>query len=218
MKILNLFSGIGGNRELWKNEYEITAVEYDEKIAKLYSERFPKDKMIIGDAYEYLEKNYQEFDIIWASPPCVTHSRININFNQTWNIRLPDLKLYSIIIFLKQWFKGNWIVENVIPFYSPLIKPSCIRGRHCYWSNVAIPSDKKKRIREVGCHHSKKYLSTLNPKQQTKEKFSKIVRNKVNSMEGKILLDYLIHKNQKSIFDYNINDNTKTLNTNKDIY
>jgi DNA (cytosine-5)-methyltransferase 1 len=35
MKILNLYAGIGGNRKLWGNTHSITAVEFDEEIAKL---------------------------------------------------------------------------------------------------------------------------------------------------------------------------------------
>lgn len=34
MKILNLYCGIGGNRKLWGDEHEITAVEWDSNIAK----------------------------------------------------------------------------------------------------------------------------------------------------------------------------------------
>jgi DNA (cytosine-5)-methyltransferase 1 len=74
MKILNLYSGIGGNRKLWQN-VEVTAVEFNEEIAAIYQEYFPDDKMIIGDAHEYLLKHYKEFDFIWSSPPCQTHSR-----------------------------------------------------------------------------------------------------------------------------------------------
>ena len=36
MKILNLYSGIGGNRKLWGDEHEVTAVEnVPEKTAKI---------------------------------------------------------------------------------------------------------------------------------------------------------------------------------------
>jgi len=54
MKILNLYSGIGGNRKLWKN-CEVTAVENEPKIAGIYKELFQQDEVIIGDAYEYLK-------------------------------------------------------------------------------------------------------------------------------------------------------------------
>ena len=36
-KILNLYAGIGGNRKLWGDEHEITAVEYDEATADVYT-------------------------------------------------------------------------------------------------------------------------------------------------------------------------------------
>lgn len=35
MKILNLYAGIGGNRKLWGNEHDITAVELRPEIAAL---------------------------------------------------------------------------------------------------------------------------------------------------------------------------------------
>jgi len=77
MKILNLYACLGGNRYLWGDEHEITAVEWDEELAKLYQERFPKDKVIVADAHQYLLDHYKDFDFIWSSPPCPTHSRFN---------------------------------------------------------------------------------------------------------------------------------------------
>lgn len=43
MKILNLYAGIGGNRKLWSDEHEITAVEYKQDIADVYKQLFPND-------------------------------------------------------------------------------------------------------------------------------------------------------------------------------
>jgi site-specific DNA-cytosine methylase len=77
MKILNLYAGIGGNRKLWGDEHEVTAVENNEKIAKIYKDLFPKDQVIIADAHEYLLEHHKEFDFIWSSPPCPTHSVCN---------------------------------------------------------------------------------------------------------------------------------------------
>ena len=74
MKILNLYAGIGGNRKLWGDEHEITAVEINPKIAECYKKLFPNDNVIVGDAHEYLRQHFREFDFIWASPPCPTHS------------------------------------------------------------------------------------------------------------------------------------------------
>ena len=78
MKILNLYSGLGGNRKLWKNA-EITAVESSAEIATVYKDLYPDDNIIIGDAHEYLLNYYQKFDFIWASPACQTHSSFRQN-------------------------------------------------------------------------------------------------------------------------------------------
>ncbi|MFA6897226.1 MAG: hypothetical protein WCQ96_03000 [Patescibacteria group bacterium] len=64
MKILNLYCGIGGNRKLWGNEHEITAVENNPQIAKIYQDFFPNDKVIVGDAHEYLLEHFKEFEIL----------------------------------------------------------------------------------------------------------------------------------------------------------
>src|SRR3990167_2123115 len=78
MKILNLYANIGGNRKLWGNDHEITAVEIDPKIAAVYQKLWPNDKVIVGDAHQFLVDHFHEYDFIWSSPPCPTHSRINI--------------------------------------------------------------------------------------------------------------------------------------------
>jgi DNA (cytosine-5)-methyltransferase 1 len=75
MKILNLYAGLGGNRKLWQN-HNIIAVEYTEKIAQVYKNNFPNDNVIIADAHQYLLDHHKEFDFIWSSPPCQSHSRM----------------------------------------------------------------------------------------------------------------------------------------------
>lgn len=138
MKILNLYAGIGGNRKLWGDEHEITAVEYDEPTARFYQSVFPKDKVVIGDAHKFLLENYKEYDFIWASPPCPTHSRLNTTMvGRGQSPVYPDMALYQEIIFLKQWFKGLWVVENVIPYYPPLVQAKKV-DRHLWWSNFFI--------------------------------------------------------------------------------
>lgn len=141
MKILNLYCGIGGNRKLWGDEHEITAIEFDENIAAVYKDLFPNDKVFITDAHEYLKEHFQEFDFIWASPPCQTHS----SFRQNIGVRFrdvqpvyPDMKLYQEIIFLQYNFKGKWVVENVNPYYTPLIEPNVELDRHKFWCNFDI--------------------------------------------------------------------------------
>jgi len=138
MKILNLYAGIGGNRKLWGNENEITAVEYNEKIANKYRDLYPNDTVVVGDAHEYLLDNYKEYDFIWSSPPCQSHSTTNY-FTQHIRKRpvYPSMKLYEEIIFLDNFYKGKFCVENVVSYYEPLIKLLKI-GRHYLWSNFNI--------------------------------------------------------------------------------
>lgn len=137
MKILNLYASIGGNRRLW-GEHEVTAVEMDADRARIYQQTFPNDSVVVGDAHEYLLKNFKEYDFIWSSPPCPTHSRASTSLAGWGVYRYPDMKLYQEIIFLKHFFKGKWVVENVKPYYEPLIKPTAQLDRHCFWSNFPI--------------------------------------------------------------------------------
>ena len=143
MKILNLYAGIGGNRKLWGDKHEITAVEINPVIAKIYQDFFPNDKVIVADAHEYLLEHFKEFDFIWSSPPCPTHSRINYSSGGRWKVKYPDMNLYQEIILLNNWFKGKWVVENVKPYYKPLINPQQ-SGRHFFWCNFKIDNLKYK--------------------------------------------------------------------------
>lgn len=134
MKVLNLYAGVGGNRKLWGAENTVVAVEAEPKIAAVYARQHPNDEVIIGDAHEYLRENYADFDFIWSSPPCQTHSRM-VKATRHKSRRFPDLKLYEEILFLQHFFKGKWVVENVAPFYDPLVPPANRAGRHVFWSN-----------------------------------------------------------------------------------
>lgn len=138
LKILNLYAGIGGNRRLWGDEHSITAVEYNPKIAEQYSRLYPLDKLIIGDAKEYLLNNYQDYDFIFASPPCQSHSRARFSAYSESKPVYPDFTLYEIIIFLKTHFCGKYLVENVVPYYEPLIKENYKISRHLIWSNINL--------------------------------------------------------------------------------
>jgi hypothetical protein len=62
MKILNLYAGIGGNRAL-STDCQVTAVEYDPRIAAEYGRRFPNDTVAVDDAHEYLKRNFASFDV-----------------------------------------------------------------------------------------------------------------------------------------------------------
>jgi len=137
MKILNLYSGIGGNRRLWGG-HEVTAVEFSSEIAAVYAQLYPQDTVVVGDAVAYLEKHYAEFDFIWASPPCPSHGQYRHNvgvIGKGFAPIMPDMTLYAQIVFLQHYAKCKWVIENVKPYYAPLVKPTFEMQRHLFWSN-----------------------------------------------------------------------------------
>jgi len=142
MRVLNLYAGLGGNRRHWKG-CDVTAVEYTQAIADVYKEQYPNDTVIVGDAHQYLLEHYQEFDFIWASPPCQSHSRM-IRSGKNRKPRYPDMKLYEEILFLKHNFIGHWIVENVKPYYDVLIPAKAV-GRHLFWCNFEFNAEEVKQ-------------------------------------------------------------------------
>jgi DNA (cytosine-5)-methyltransferase 1 len=214
MKILNLYACLGGNRYKWGDEHQITAVELDPELARMYKERFPNDTVIVGDAHQYLLDHYKEFDFVWTSPPCPTHSRVRISQKNRENFKAvyPSMMLYEEIIFLENYFDGKYCVENVIPFYEPLI-PAKKRGRHLYWTNFNLPNDLGERkmfsnfiergdIKELEEFHKIK----LSEYKGTQPK-NKIGRNLVDYEVGKTILDTALgivrQKNQEQTSLFN---------------
>ena len=196
MKILNLYAGIGGNRKLWGDEHKITAVENDPKIAKIYQEFFPNDEVVVADAHKYLLEHFREFDFIWSSPPCPTHSRIRKSFvginNDGQNSPIfPDMKLYEEVLFLQGYYKGLWCVENVRSWYDPLIRPQEFAS-HYFWANFIIrPITTGSREHYGGIEK----LQEMKGFDLTKYRLNKVValRNCVEPEVGKQILDYAIN-------------------------
>ena len=192
MKILNLYACLGGNRYKWGDEHDITAVELDEELAKLYQERFPNDKVIVADAHNYLLEYFKEFDFIWTSPPCPTHSKMTL-CKSNRKMKYPDMKLYEEIILLNKFYKGKYCVENVIPYYEPLI-PAKKRGRHLYWTNFNLPNNLSERkspeMKGKGCvERFSKFHDFDFYKYKGKQNRGKIARNLVDYEAGKTILD-----------------------------
>jgi len=192
LRVLNLYACLGGNRLLWE-DCEVTAVELDKELAELYKERFPNDTVIIADAHEYLLENFENFDFIWSSPPCPTHSRSRFARRNTTTPEYPDMKLYQEIIFLKKWFKGKFCVENVIPYYEPLI-PAQKRGRHLYWTNFILPNDIGERSASImeGKDEVNKWCEFHDydfHKYKGEQRLDKIARNLVDYEAGKTIFN-----------------------------
>jgi len=203
-KILNLYACLGGNRAKWDEvakeagvEIEVTAVELDPELAILYQERFPNDIVIVADAHQYLLDHYKNFDFIWSSPPCPSHSRARF-----WGSKgglcepvYPDMSLYQEILFLKHWCECKWVVENVIPYYTPLIQ-GYQRDRHIYWSNFNLPTILSNRdisgIVSSGKNEIKK-LSEIHEydfsKYKGQQRLNKIARNLVDYEAGRTILE-----------------------------
>jgi DNA (cytosine-5)-methyltransferase 1 len=202
-KILNLYACLGGNRYKWDEvakeagiDMEVTAVELDEELAKLYQERFPNDKVIVVDAHQYLLDNYKDFDFIWSSPPCPTHSRARYwGFGANGkNPIYPDMKLYQEIIFLEHHFKGKYVVENVKPYYEPMFNP-IERDRHLYWTNFRLPNNVNARHFDGLCQ-TKNEVEKLSKfhdydfkKYKGNQLLNKIARNLVDYEVGRTILE-----------------------------
>ncbi len=207
-EVLNLYACLGGNRYKWGSNVKVTAVENDPELARMYKERFPFDEVIIGDAHEYLKSNFFKYDIIWSSPPCPSHSRARFWFSKkrydVVNPVYPDLKLYEEILFLDNYFSGYYIVENVIPFYKPLIKAKKI-GRHLFWSNFNLDKNIKMRPHKMKQEDEINKLMDFHEIDLTDYKGEqdkrKIARNLVDYVTGKSILDVCIKniesKNEK---------------------
>ncbi len=208
MKILNLYACLGGNRYKWnevKEDIEVTAVELDPEAARLYQERFPNDKVIVADAHQYLLDHYKEFDFIWSSPPCPTHSRLVTSNKNKIKMKYPDMTLYQEIIFLDNFFEGGYCVENVIPYYEPLI-PSQKRGRHLYWSNFKLPTNINERP-AIGISQGKDEVPRLCKfhdfdfyKYKGSQPINKMARNLVDYEAGRTIFEtYLGIQRSKDI-------------------
>ena len=202
-KVLNLYACLGGNRYKWDEvadeagiDLEVTAVEWDEELAKLYKERFPNDIVIISDAHQYLLDHYKDFDFIWSSPPCPTHSRARYwGFGANGkNPIYPDMKLYQEIIFLEHHCKTLYVVENVIPYYEPMFNPKK-RDRHLYWTNFALPinlsnrhfngmSQAKNEVKKLCDFHDYDFNNY-----KGKQPINKIARNLVDYEAGRTILE-----------------------------
>lgn len=223
LKILNLYACLGGNRAKWDEvsekynvEIEITAVELDNELAILYHERFKNDIVIVADAHQYLLENYKNFDFIWSSPPCPSHSRARYwnssNYDTTTKPIYPDMSLYQEILFLQHYYKhGKFIVENVIPYYEPLIQAQK-RGRHLYWANFNLPGQVNDRGFKISQEKNElEALCKFHDYDFTKYKgvqpIVKIGRNLVDYEAGKTIFETALNQ----IFNLKKIENTKQL-------
>ena len=213
LKILNLYAGIGGNRKLWGGDIRVTAVELDPEIAKIYQDFFPQDKVIVGDAHQYLLEHFEEYDFIWASPPCPTHSRIRFMASKKGSYAkvYPDMQLYQEIIFLQHFAKCKWVVENVISYYDPLIIPFQV-SRHYFWSNFVIPDKYVEQRNHNQVTGSTQLYGVDLTKYKIKHRKDQIIRNMVHPSLGKYVFDCAFKSKQIQLSEVKVADGTPTTN------
>jgi len=200
MKILNAYAGIGGNRKNWSNEHDVTAIEIDDNVAKIYKDYFPCDKVIVGDAHKYILEHYEEYDFIWSSPPCPSHSKLRTMQEKKM---YPDMTLYQQIIFLKFWFKGKFCIENVEPYYGVFIPPTATIHRHFFWSNFFISTKRTKKLETCKKLGEREFLE--NELGYDLSKYGgidkrKCLRNCVIPEVGEFILNEYLDNQQKELF------------------
>ena len=200
IKVLNLYACLGGNRYKWDEvaDIEVTAVELDQEAARLYKERFPNDIVIVADAHQYLLDHFKEFDFIWSSPPCPSHSKVRHSQKnrQSYKSEYPNMMLYQEILFLKHHFKGKYCIENVVPYYEPLI-PAQKKGRHLYWCNFILPNNlnERKVTGIIGSNSKNEFLDLCKlhdydfSKYSGEQKSIKMARNLVDYEVGKTIFE-----------------------------
>jgi len=201
MKILNLYACLGGNRYKWDEveDVEVTAVELDPYAAELYQERFPNDTVIVADAHQYLLDHYKEFDFIWSSPPCPSHSKVRITQKSRDNFKAvyPDMKLWQEIFFLQSHALGFYLVENVIPYYNNPI-PAQKVGRHLYWTNLNLKGVTPRKVKIGAGTDEVKKLCKFHDydfyKYKGEQRRDKMARNLVDYEVGKQILEIAVGK------------------------
>jgi len=152
VKVLDLYAGIGGSATGFTKVFpdcKIIAVEQDAEYAEVYQQRFPNAEVIVDDAMYNLDL-IDDVDFAWASPPCQTHTHMNLTFRKKIGLRLIDPQLMQTTIYWKYRFAKArrldetdvpWAVENVRPYYHDDIAPPAAKvGRHYIWSNRRVPN------------------------------------------------------------------------------
>jgi site-specific DNA-cytosine methylase len=133
MRMLDLFSGLGGASEAFVQHPDWTVIRIDsEPLLESVPHTF------IMDIASFNPDSYIEFDLIWASPPCTQFSTANQN-------RVPALGIplvQAAIDIIKAANPRCWIIENVkgsIKHLQPLLgPPRLILGPYVFWGNFPL--------------------------------------------------------------------------------
>jgi DNA (cytosine-5)-methyltransferase 1 len=203
VRILNLYAGIGGNRAQWGYEHEIVAVELDPQIADAYRQLWPQDTVIVGDAHQYLLEHHHEFDFVWSSPPCQTHTRMQLLRVKGYGDRpkYPSGLLFEEVVFMANWSPTPYVIENVIPYYKQWIPGAQKIARHLYWASFEIPpyaDEREENLRAIQIPQLQE-LHGINLDGIPLRNKRQVLRNCVPPAVGKHILDaYLQHQRESA--------------------
>jgi DNA (cytosine-5)-methyltransferase 1 len=150
-KVLDLFCGGGGaamgiHRALLKRKIKHEIHGYDNRLMPDYPFIFHK-----GDA---LEVDVDEYDFVWASPPCQAYSFATIDHRQNLGYKYPELILPTRKLIAKK----SYVIENVpnTPLHKSLELCGCMFDLKVYrkrWfeTNFVVYQPKhKKHDKKVG--------------------------------------------------------------------
>ena len=111
----------------------------------------------------------------------------------------PDSGLYEEIIFLNYFFKGKWIVENVISYYPPLIKPVIFR-EHYFWANFIIDGKRGMNRGHMGTMHDLRTIKKFDLSKYKKDiDERKLLRNCVEPKTGLYIFNCAFKIKQKTL-------------------
>lgn len=136
MRMLDLFSGLGGASEAFvqNSDWEVVRIDNNILLEDVPHTQIMDVEEIKRNAHLYPWK----WDLIWASPPCTEFSQVNPNRNPQAGIPLVQTTI-DIIEALKP---RCWIIENVkgsIKHLAPLLgPPRLIIGPYVFWGNFPL--------------------------------------------------------------------------------
>lgn len=139
MIMLDLFSGLGGASEPFKQHPDWTVLRVDNE--PLILQEVPET--CIADISNALDRgrwwqSHMKVDLLWASPPCTQFSTANPNRQPHLGIPLVETAI-EIIDLVKP---TCWIIENVkgsIKHLQPILgPPRLILGPYVFWGNFPL--------------------------------------------------------------------------------